>query len=886
MKTKRIGALFTVLGLLLAAAAMLAVVGIRSSLAVHELGLFELDGNVANDVAAGEDWEDVYLGTGTAHTSVFVQDDNPDGTDLLDEINYLGGGSKDDLDMPNWEWDTSPVPDKDDIMDAGAVIYTSGGDSIIYFFLDRFSSGTGDADVGFWFFKGTHSLVPSDSNPTKGTFGGVHEIGDILVLSEFTIGGGVSTVKVFKWVGDNNGSETSQTPPAPGTGDGPLQLMFTGADCRNADGTPKPGGDLACATVNTANDGVVVPPWPYTDKQNTGDYGLAALFEGGVNVSDLDLDIGCGGTFLANTRASQSTDARLHDFAIGDFSLCDLAVTKDGDTLSKVGDPVDYTITIANTGAVTLYKDDVTDTLFGNLVLNGVNQADPNAWTSFNFATGTPCGASLASGATCTIEVTRTVQAGDPDPLDNTVTVTYNSNNTFTGTALTRSDSHSVKLFVPDISATKTVDGISKVGDSVHYTVTISNDSSSLSLSDAQIPDLVLETADDSIIGELLVSNADGNLKPHVSTFSNGCGVAPATLAETTCTISWDYVIQAGDDAADGATDGVVNNTVSIESHPDGFTNDVDTSASAAVKLFVPDINVTKDCAPTKVAVGDTVHYTCTIQNTSTSLSLTPAEIPALVLETANDSLIGELLVSNATGNAKPNVSNFVNNCGLANIATLAAGASCTISYDKVIQAADDLASDGIADGKVTNTVSVESHPQGFTNDIDDSASCEVTIVGCALSPGFWGGGSGRSKWDQLTANQATSDPIAWAAGFATFSLFDVTKNGDIDVVPSLNPPADTYLEVLGLSASGGDVTKQLAFKYIAARLNQAAFGVPSGVDTLLDDIAAYLEVNHVGSNPGGAAKAQGKALFNDINDYFATVGESFCPLPGEIPEL
>src|SRR4030042_721178 len=132
MKTKRIGALFTVLGLLLAAAAMLAVVGIRSSLAVHELGLFELDGNVANDVAAGEDWANVYLGTDTAHTSVFVQDDNPDGTDLLDEINYLGGGSKDDLDLvPNWEWDTSPVPDKNDIMDAGAALYTSGDDTII-----------------------------------------------------------------------------------------------------------------------------------------------------------------------------------------------------------------------------------------------------------------------------------------------------------------------------------------------------------------------------------------------------------------------------------------------------------------------------------------------------------------------------------------------------------------------------------------------------------------------------------------------------------------------------------------------------------------------------------------------------------------------------------
>jgi hypothetical protein len=119
------------------------------------------------------------------------------------------------------------------------------------------------------------------------------------------------------------------------------------------------------------------------------------------------------------------------------------------------------------------------------------------------------------------------------------------------------SASAAVKLFVPAISATKTVDGISKVGDSVHYSVTISNDSSSLSLSDADIPDLVLETADDSIAGDLLTPTLD----PNVSNFVNNCG---ASMAESppTCTIEYDYEIQAGDDAADGATDGVVNNTV------------------------------------------------------------------------------------------------------------------------------------------------------------------------------------------------------------------------------------------------------------------------------------------------------------------------------------
>jgi hypothetical protein len=195
--------------------------------AVHMNGLFQLDGNTFDD-NGGDDWANIFdpgtYGASSANVSQFVYDDNEDGSDLAHEINYLGGGSKDDLDIPNWEWDTSPVPDKNDIMTAGAALYMDGGDTYIYFFLDRFSSGTGDANVAFWFFQNEHGLVPSESDPSKGTFEGVHAIGDILVLSEFTIGGGVSTVKVFEWVGDNDGNELTTVVPAPGTGDSCMRV--------------------------------------------------------------------------------------------------------------------------------------------------------------------------------------------------------------------------------------------------------------------------------------------------------------------------------------------------------------------------------------------------------------------------------------------------------------------------------------------------------------------------------------------------------------------------------------------------------------------------------------------------------------------------------------
>jgi hypothetical protein len=91
-------------------------------------------------------------------------------------------------------------------------------------------------------------------------------------------------------------------------------------------------------------------------------------------------------------------------------------------------------------------------------------------------------------------------------------------------------------------------------------------------------------------------------------------------------------------------------------------------------------------------------------------------------------------------------------------------------------------------------------------------------------------------------------------------------------------PGGLTYLEVIELSSRGGDVTKQLSFKYIAARLNEAAFDVPDGVDTLLNSIDAYFADHPVGSNPNGSAKQDGKDLLTPLNDYFDTVGETFCP--------
>jgi hypothetical protein len=240
-------------------------------------------------------------------------------------------------------------------------------------------------------------------------------------------------------------------------------------------------------------------PWPYTPKFGTaGNFPQGSFFEGGVDITELVPDSGCFTGFMAETRSSTPFDSRLKDFVLGNFDLCSISVTKSGDTLSKVGDEVDYTVLIQNTGSLVLYKDDISDTLLGSITVNGVDQV--NSYVQSN-----TCGASLAVGASCTITLKRTVQAGDADPLPNTVSVVYRGKSDLSGSAVSGGDDHSVNLFQPSITFDKSVSAhLSKVGDSATYTLTLNNTSSS------DTPALVCTVSDPTLVINKSVTLASG----------------------------------------------------------------------------------------------------------------------------------------------------------------------------------------------------------------------------------------------------------------------------------------------------------------------------------------------------------------------------------------
>jgi hypothetical protein len=248
----------------------------------------------------GADWDQVFDQapdcSGLSATACSFIHDEPG-----DSI-FTTGGSKDDLDVPNWRHTDGSVPDADEINDAMAAKFDSGGDQILYFAADRFAVN-GAKDFGFWFF---HNPVAAEAD---GTFSGTHQVGpgDILILGTFTGGGAVTTIRVFEWVGS-------------GGSNGVLDSVAALGDCANA-----LSGDNGCATVNNTT---VPSPWPYQGKAAAAaDTFLSGAFvEGGINLSALGLQ-GCFSSFLAETRSSPELGAQLKDFVLGQFEACEAELT-------------------------------------------------------------------------------------------------------------------------------------------------------------------------------------------------------------------------------------------------------------------------------------------------------------------------------------------------------------------------------------------------------------------------------------------------------------------------------------------------------------------------------------------------------------------------------
>src|SRR5262249_48354347 len=150
---------------------------------------------------------------------------------------------------------------------------------------DRFDN-SGDATAGFWFFQNPIGQNPGVTTNGGHPFTGTHQDGDILLVSDFTVGGSTSTIKGFKWVGDD------------------------------ATGSPVAADAPGTTTFAIVNSGSIAVPWSFTDKSHRSSPAAGEFLEEGVDLTALGLGT-CFANFLAETRSSQSPTATLSDFVIG-----------------------------------------------------------------------------------------------------------------------------------------------------------------------------------------------------------------------------------------------------------------------------------------------------------------------------------------------------------------------------------------------------------------------------------------------------------------------------------------------------------------------------------------------------------------------------------------
>ena len=290
-----------------------------------------------------------------------------------------------------------------------------------------------------------------------------------------------------------------------------------------------------------------------------------------------------------------------------------------------------------------------------------------------------------------------------------------------------------VNLFQPSVEVTKTGDAFSKTGDTITYTVTIKNTSSSDS------PNLILDTFTDTLVPAVDPPAACDSLAPN-----DGAAGGPDE-----CSFTYTHVVTAGEGQGETLT-----NTATVHYHPQGFPNDITHSDGHTVDIVHPAVDVEKT-GDAFSKTGDTITWTITIKNTGD----TP-----LVVDSITD--------AGATFVVPAGCNNLAANNG-------AAGGpdECSFTATHVVTPAEG------ALETYTNTVVVHYDlpaSYGLANDITDSDSFETDIVHPTIAVTKTGDAFSKTG-DTITYTVTIKNTGDTALELSTFSD---------TLVPTVDPPA------------------------------------------------------------------------------------------------
>lgn len=323
------------------------------------------------------------------------------------------GGSQDNDASPsaNWHWVLGNSNDKGDIGNAGAIKIGTK----LYFFGDR-ASLSGDAQIGFWFFK--DNVRPTGDGNRSSPWSGEHTNGDLLIISNFTNGGGNAVPTVYEW---KNKTATSPGAPVIVT-NAPAQLTTNSGTVASPSGTLMFNGQT----------------WTFQAKgSNNSNYLTNLFFEGFVDLVNIP-EAACFQRFVLETRNSASIGASLQDFAAGNFgakppqpvvSITEANLCSELTAPSlTVNCPVNGVYKLTQTGETPITKTFPTDSVNGVLVFANLkdgkgfeifvnNDGCVSDTTDCTNYTGLSCPTTTAAGPQTTSVINNIQQGLEPKVL-------------------------------------------------------------------------------------------------------------------------------------------------------------------------------------------------------------------------------------------------------------------------------------------------------------------------------------------------------------------------------------------------------------------------------------------------------------------------------------
>ena len=389
--------------------------------------------NLVNFTAATDDWSNIYNqhnGGASSNANAISFEDDPSNTGA--DSAFLGTSSKDTDDLSDWTWKTQKPQAKDDIQHAFAAGYTSNGKTYIYAGMDRIANN-GASTAGFWFIQDTSfAMCTGDGTDTdglnedctaSGTFVGHHTDDDLLIVSDFSVGGALPTINIFIWNSGLPSTPDVQRSPAPCDPVSDNSSICGITNNHVVQGTNNKG-DPILNPVNTPTGG-----WMFLGKGGNTTYLTGELLEIGIVLDDIFPNgVPCFSKFMGETRSSNSVTSSLSDLtAPVSFPLCSITVSKTCNSSTIVakaggGEAVRYAFSgnVNNTGSRTIYHPEVKDTvpttgyISGSLTINSTS-VTPGNW--FEIFGGSIAGNS-SQGYTGTLDST-TVLSGTSDAVKN-----------------------------------------------------------------------------------------------------------------------------------------------------------------------------------------------------------------------------------------------------------------------------------------------------------------------------------------------------------------------------------------------------------------------------------------------------------------------------------